>query len=470
MGTGSSAARWGRAAFFVAFVAVIGSAAWRQYDTQRVRADRTAAVASANAQVLAAVVGTEHAARDYIVTRDAGRFAAYDAGRLQLAQAVRSARVAVDDDAELRTLLAEERALIDGWETAVAADVTASGPDATANAAATAAARYAMLDRIRAADDDLARALDRQNREGSDHDEVRGIALLVGVCAAFAVLNWVVFVRTERRDAEARDRQIAFAERLQDARTEDEARGILTGHLEELVPGATVGVTGEDDQSPAARPIVARGERIGSVVLRSNRDLRVSTERWVHDSILRAAPVLATLQTLADAQARAATDPLTGLGNRRLVEDALSRAAAQAQRAGEGFAVAMIDIDRFKRVNDTFGHEAGDALLVAIADALSGATREYDVVGRHGGDEFIVLLPGLDTSEATTAMERCRALVAALAIGTPPISATASFGVAATPPGGPYEPTALVRAADEAVYEAKARGGNAVVGRTLADV
>ena len=171
-----------------------------------------------------------------------------------------------------------------------------------------------MLDRIRAADDDLARALDRQNREGSDHDEVRGIALLVGMCAAFAVLSWVVFVRTERRDAEARDRQIAFAERLQDARTEEEAHGILTGHLEVLVPGAMVAVTGEDDRSPAARPIVARGERIGSVVLRSNRDLRVSIERWVHDSILRAAPVLATLRMLADAQARGGDRPVDRSG------------------------------------------------------------------------------------------------------------------------------------------------------------
>ncbi|HEX4529016.1 MAG TPA: diguanylate cyclase [Acidimicrobiia bacterium] len=470
MGTGSRTTRWGRAALLLAFVAVVGSATWWQYDTQRVRADRTAEVTRANADVLAAVVGTENAARDYIVTRDTSLVGAYNSGRLQLAQAVRAAGIAVHDDAELRTRLAEERALIEGWETAVAADVAATGPEATANAAARAAARDATLDRIRATDDELARALDRQNREDSDHDEVRGIALLVGVCAAFAVLHWVVFVRTERRDAEARDRQIAFAERLQDARTQDEARAILTGHLEELVPGATVVVTGEDDRSPAARPIVARGERIGSVAFRANRELRGSTERWVHDSILRAAPVLATLQTLADAQARAATDPLTGLGNRRLVEDALSRAAAQAQRTGDGFAVAMIDVDRFKRVNDTFGHEAGDALLKAIADALSGATREYDVVGRHGGDEFIVLLPGLDIPQATVAMERCRARVAALAIGTPPVSATASFGVAASPPGGPYDPTALVRAADEAVYAAKARGGDTVVGRTLANV
>jgi diguanylate cyclase (GGDEF)-like protein len=130
----------------------------------------------------------------------------------------------------------------------------------------------------------------------------------------------------------------------------------------------------------------------------------------------------------------------------------------------------MIDVDRFKLVNDTYGHEAGDALLVAIAGALTDETRQYDVVGRRGGDEFIVLLPGVDAGRAAVAMERCRARLAALAVGTPPVSATASFGIAATPPGGPYDPTALIRAADRAVYEAKARGGNAVVGGALAGV
>ena len=141
MATGSSTARWGRAAFLLVFVAVMGSAAWWQYDRQRVRADHSAAVARASAQVLAAVVGTENAARDYIVTRDTSLLAAYDAGRLQLVQAVRVAGVAVHGDAVLRTRLAEERTLIDGWESAVAADVAATGPDATANAAARAAAR-----------------------------------------------------------------------------------------------------------------------------------------------------------------------------------------------------------------------------------------------------------------------------------------------------------------------------------------
>ena len=172
-----------------------------------------------------------------------------------------------------------------------------------------------MLDGIRAADDDLARALDRQNREGTEHDEVRGIALLVGVCAATrgAELGGVRAHRAARCGGATGRSRSPNGCRTPARRTK--RAPILTGHLEELVAGGD----GRGDRARTtgrrpARPIVARGERIGSVVLRSDRDLRDSTERWVHDSILRAAPVLATLRTLAAAQARAATDPLTGLG------------------------------------------------------------------------------------------------------------------------------------------------------------
>jgi diguanylate cyclase (GGDEF)-like protein len=296
---------------------------------------------------------------------------------------------------------------------------------------------------------------------------MRGLLVIIALCVAFAVLNWVLFVRTERREATTRNRQLAFGDRLQTARSEDEAQGMLVRHVETVVPGAIVIVTGDDDRSTAGRPITAQGEVIGTVIIRSKRDLPAAVERTVHDSILRAAPVLATLRTLAIAQARAATDPLTGLGNRRLVEDALVRMAAQSRRTGDGFAVVMIDLDRFKSVNDTHGHEAGDALLVAVADALTAGTREYDVVGRRGGDEFIVLLAGLGGAAAVSVMERCREAIAGLRLGSPAITTTASFGVATAAGTDVGDPSALVRAADDAVYEAKARGGNCVVGVAL---
>jgi diguanylate cyclase (GGDEF)-like protein len=471
--------RYGRLLLFAAFVIVVGGAAWTQYSVQRNRADESSAAARANTELLEAVVQTENAVRDATVVHDPAVLDTYAAGRIRLRQAEGTARAVIGDDPELRERLHDEIALVDDWAGAAARDVAAAESTAAASTGARAsAARDPMLERIRTANGSLARAIDRHNRDERDGAGMQGIVALVVLCAAFAVLNWVLFVRTERRDSRARDRQLDFAERLQAARSEDDARAMLARHLEAVAPDTMVVVTGDDDTSPAGRPITAHGERIGTVIIRSKRDLRPGTERWVHDSILRAAPVLGTLRTLAEAQARAATDALTGLGNRRLVEDALARMAAQSRRTGDTFAVAMIDVDRFKSVNDTFGHEAGDTLLVAIAAVLTAETRDYDIVGRRGGDEFIVLLAGLDGTQAATAMDRCRGAIARLRLdelldrpGVEPTTiTTASFGVAASNPGQPADPDSLVRAADEAVYEAKARGGNCVVTRALARV
>ena len=253
-----------------------------------------------------------------------------------------------------------------------------------------------------------------------------------------------------------------FAEELQHASSEDQARLLLARHLEAVAPDTMVTVTGDANQSSAAQPIVAGGVQVGTALVRSSRELPPRVEQTVHDSILRAAPVLGNLRSLAIAQTRAATDPLTGLGNRRLVEDALTRMVAQAHRTGDQFAVVMIDVDRFKSVNDMYGHEAGDTLLVAVAEVLTASTREYDIVGRRGGDEFIMLLAQVDEAQATQIIERCRAAIDGLRPGYPALAATASFGIAISAPGHDDAP-ALVRAADAAVYAAKARGGNCVV-------
>jgi diguanylate cyclase (GGDEF)-like protein len=328
---------------------------------------------------------------------------------------------------------------------------------------ARAVARGRQVEAIRVANDSLLRSVERERRDARDTAGMRGIIVVIALCAFFALLNWAFFVRNERRQARERDRQLAFAERLQTARSEEAARAMLARHLEVVAPGTLAIVTDADDRSVAGRPVTARGERIATVILRSDRDLGEATERLVHDSILRAAPVLATLQTLALAEVRAATDPLTGLGNRRLVEDALARVAARANRTGETFALAVIDLDRFKAVNDTYGHAAGDALLVAIARALVDATRADDIVGRQGGDEFVVVLADVDVTEAVTVIERCRQAIAATALGATGIHTTASLGLATSNPDGPAEPETLARAADEAVYAAKAQGGDCVV-------
>ena len=160
----------------------------------------------------------------------------------------------------------------------------------------------------------------------------------------------------------------------------------------------------------------------------------------------------------------AATDELTGLPNRRLFQRALGTELARAKRAGETFGVVLVDLDDFKSVNDDFGHDAGDRVLREFAEVLRHALRETDVAARLGGEEFACLLPATDAEGARVLAERIRADLADRAIALPDgraVSITASLGIAAYPEAKTAE--ALLRAADLALYRAKAEGKNCVV-------
>jgi diguanylate cyclase (GGDEF)-like protein len=158
----------------------------------------------------------------------------------------------------------------------------------------------------------------------------------------------------------------------------------------------------------------------------------------------------------------ATTDPLTGVANRRHFVEQGSRLLARASRDGEPASLALLDIDRFKQVNDTHGHAAGDQVLRQISRLCAELSRPGDLLARWGGEEFILLLPRTDLAAAFAVAERLRAAVAALAIeggGGPPLRVTASFGVAqARAP----ELDELARRADRALYRAKRRGRDRV--------
>ncbi|MBN1243240.1 MAG: diguanylate cyclase [Spirochaetales bacterium] len=161
----------------------------------------------------------------------------------------------------------------------------------------------------------------------------------------------------------------------------------------------------------------------------------------------------------------ATTDPLTGAVNRRLLFDEAARELARASRSGTPTGLVMVDLDHFKVMNDARGHQAGDRVLASVADALQSAVRAEDLVGRYGGEEFAVLLPGADLDHAMTLAERLRGLVESLRFegGDGPYGITASFGAATLAPGGGNF-DALVSAADAALYEAKREGRNRVRG------
>ncbi|TMG80140.1 MAG: diguanylate cyclase [Betaproteobacteria bacterium] len=159
------------------------------------------------------------------------------------------------------------------------------------------------------------------------------------------------------------------------------------------------------------------------------------------------------------------TDSLTGLDNRRYFEQQLDLMFAHSQRLSEPLSCVMCDLDRFKSVNDEHGHQAGDAVLKQFAAVLKREAREIDRVGRYGGEEFIVLLPGTVLDASVTFAERVRKQVEnhTFVFDGGTIRRTASFGVAGWPHPRVTYCDALVRAADDALYVAKETGRNRVV-------
>ena len=156
-------------------------------------------------------------------------------------------------------------------------------------------------------------------------------------------------------------------------------------------------------------------------------------------------------------------DPLTGLPNRALLHERAEHAIAVARRSGHLLALLFIDLDRFKTVNDSLGHAAGDSVLREVATRLSRCLREVDMIARHGGDEFVVLLEDVEKAEEVeqVAARMQEALVEPLAIDGQQISVTSSIGVALYPRDGDAAAT-LLRKADLAMYRAKDLGRKTV--------
>ena len=158
------------------------------------------------------------------------------------------------------------------------------------------------------------------------------------------------------------------------------------------------------------------------------------------------------------------TDALTGLPNRRAGLARLDHCFAEARRDGTPLSLGFVDVDLFKRINDTHGHAIGDRVLVAVADALVADVRSHDDVVRMGGEEFLVLLPGVDARRAHARLEAMRRRIAdtAPALGVADLHLSASIGLATLRPDDD-EAVALLRRADEAMYRAKHAGRNQVM-------
>jgi len=188
-------------------------------------------------------------------------------------------------------------------------------------------------------------------------------------------------------------------------------------------------------------------------------------------ALILATAVLSTALMQSDVEHRgeAVIDPLTGMLNRKALMNRVGELAQQSAVTGEPVGIILGDLDRFKQINDSRGHAAGDAVLTDVAYLLRKRLRAFDLLYRVGGEEFLVLLPGAGTRKTASIAEDLRRTVEAETVGDR-TNVTISFGVAASARGTRFDYTRVFAAADEALYEAKSEGRNRVCERPPAVV
>lgn len=208
-------------------------------------------------------------------------------------------------------------------------------------------------------------------------------------------------------------------------------------------------------------PLTAEGGSVGLVVLENATRLGSRIERRIVSTVERfcshAALALRNASLVDQLRDMAATDGLTSVANRRTFEAALEVELARAARAGTAVSLVMLDIDHFKNLNDTHGHQAGDEVLRTVASVLKQQSRAFDTPARYGGEEFAVIMPGCDLADAERGAERLRRAIAAAETVA---KVTVSAGVA-TFPVHAADAESLVQMADGAMYRSKRAGRNA---------
>jgi diguanylate cyclase (GGDEF)-like protein len=222
-------------------------------------------------------------------------------------------------------------------------------------------------------------------------------------------------------------------------------------------------------------PILAQGETLGILHLQATDEAPQLEASELSLKTTFAAQVglsIANIKLRAALRTQSVRDALTGLYNRRYLEEVLDREVRRASRAAQSLGILMIDLDHFKSFNDSYGHDAGDAVLREIAMSLTRGIRAEDFVCRFGGEEFVVILPTADLAASRVRAERLRSKTKELTIlhqGKSMGMITISVGVAAFPEHG-TSPKELMAAADAALYQAKRGGRDQVVVASLKEV
>lgn len=198
--------------------------------------------------------------------------------------------------------------------------------------------------------------------------------------------------------------------------------------------------------------------RVAVAVVRDEHGNVVGGLETFHDD----SPVIAALRELEDLKQTALLCPLTGIGNRKMSEDILQRRLAEASGGGAHVAVLFFDVDKFKAINDNYGHTIGDVVLKMVARTLANAVRSYDFVGRWGGEEFIAILPNIRLADLESFAERRRLLVqsASRTVSRDKLVVTVSVGACLSKADD--TPKSIIERADQLMYLSKTHGRNRV--------
>ncbi len=200
---------------------------------------------------------------------------------------------------------------------------------------------------------------------------------------------------------------------------------------------------------------------IGTLLVRNHPALSAEERRAIGAVAAVAAPAIRTVQTLVETRETSVRDALTGCSNRAFAMEALNTELKRSRRRASPLSVVMFDVDKFKRINDEYGHLAGDQLLAEIGARLGDVLRTSDVKCRYGGDEFLMVLPDTPESGARRVAESIREEIGqiALSVGKETVRVTISAGFV-TARGDERDARSLIARADEALYAAKRSGRN----------
>jgi diguanylate cyclase (GGDEF)-like protein len=475
--------------------------------------------------MLASMLDQETGLRGFALVPREAFLEPYVKGREDFARELRTSRNDLGDDGEARRLLDEQAEVAAAWQRRAERTVGDVRAGQRGVRAQDSLDRKALMDRFRVLNAEYRALVERRRDESLRTASIIAVVVVGFLTTLFAAMGLLLVRRRMRADeareaaeTDYRRGQDEFADMLAVADDEVEANALLKRHIERSTPDSRVVVlnrNNSEDRLEARTPLVAdepiaqtleiasprdclavrlgkphaenpdsppllqctvcgrsgasstcvpllvSGAVIGSVLVEHTGAFGAGEERRLHESVSQAAPVLANLRNLAIAEQRASTDVLTGLPNRRALQDTMKRMIAQASRTVTPLSVIAFDLDRFKRINDQHGHEQGDSVLAAVGEAVNFTIRASDFAGRNGGEEFLAILPDTTIDGARVVAEKLRMAIRATEVSGLDRPVTASFGLA-TFPVDAVDAESLIRVADRALYLAKHNGRDRV--------